>query len=81
MSRRPAFKSFLCVIIFMLITPFLIEAAPVGKITRLEGKVDVLKAGQNTLPAFPWATLSMSATYTGPRRIHGPKSLFSIRIS
>ncbi len=36
-------------IFFLFLLPILVNAAPVGKITKLEGRVDVLKAGQSTV--------------------------------
>lgn len=47
--KRIFLASLLIVFFFLLISTIVAGAAPVGKITRLEGRVDVLKAGQRSV--------------------------------
>jgi len=47
--KRISLAFLLIVFSFLFISTIIAEAAPVGKITRIEGRVDVLKAGQRSV--------------------------------
>ncbi len=47
--KRISLAFLLIVFCFLFISTIVAEAAPVGKITRIEGRVDVLKAGQRSV--------------------------------
>ncbi len=47
--KKTSLIGFLIFIVLFFIAPFFVLAAPVGKITRIEGRVDVLKAGQRSV--------------------------------
>ena len=47
--RKAFIITFLAVFALLFITAACVDAAPVGKITKLEGRVDVLKAGQRSV--------------------------------
>ncbi len=47
--KRISLAFLLIVFCFLFISTIVAEAAPVGKITRIEGRVDVLKTGQRSV--------------------------------